>query len=76
MKLVFNFLGIIGVLFILLAFFLLQQKKVNDDDNLYNLLNVLGGVFLGFYGAYYKAWFTALLNFIWAIIAFLDFLNM
>lgn len=72
MQLFFNILGTIGVFLILLAFFLLQRKKLTDDDLFYNILNIIGGAFVGIYASYFKAWISVGLNFIWVIIAIFD----
>jgi len=72
MKLLFDILGIIGLVLILLAFVLLQRNKLSDDDHAYNLMNIVGGLALGAYGAYYGAWFSVVLNFVWAVVAGFD----
>jgi drug/metabolite transporter (DMT)-like permease len=72
MKVLFDILGIIGLVLILLAFFLLQRNKLSDDDHAYNLLNIVGGIALGVYGVYYKAWFSVILNAVWAVVAVWD----
>ncbi|MFC1780164.1 hypothetical protein ACFLY9_00505 [Patescibacteria group bacterium] len=75
MKLLFDISGIIGLVLILLAFLLLQKRKLTDDDHAYNLLNIVGGLALSIYGVYYKAWFSVILNIVWAVVAVWDLLK-
>lgn len=72
MKLFFDFLGTIGLLNILLAFLLLQKNKLTDDDNIYNLLNLTGSIFIAVYSSYYEAWISVALNIVWALISIFD----
>jgi hypothetical protein len=75
MKLLFDILGILGLIQILLAFFLLQRRKLTDDSHIYNVLNIVGGICLGTYGIYYKVWFSVVLNFVWAVVAVWDLIK-
>ena len=72
LSLIYNILGIAGLISILAAFFLLQMKKISDDDNIYNILNIIGGIFIGVYSFSYRAYFSVILNLVWSIVAFWD----
>jgi len=43
-RFVFNFIGIIGVVLILVAFFFLQLGKISSQKFLYPFLNMLGAI--------------------------------
>lgn len=72
---IFEICGIIGLSAILIAFILLQRSKLSDDSHLYNLLNIFGGIFIAIYTAYHKAWFSVILNVVWAFVALLDLIK-
>lgn len=42
----FNTIGIIGVILVLLAYFLLQIDKLPQDSIIYSLLNLIGSIFI------------------------------
>ena len=44
--LIFNLIGMLGTFFILIAYFLLQIKKLNSDSYIYILLNLFGSLFI------------------------------
>lgn len=72
MKLIFDLLGTFGLVNILIAFYLLQKNKLTDDDNIYNLLNLVGSVLVAVYSGYYGAWVSVILNIVWALISIVD----
>ena len=72
MKLLFDITGVLGLITILLAYFLLQKGRLSDDDHPYNILNLFGAICIGVYSSYYKAWFSVILNIVWALIAIYD----
>ncbi len=64
-----------GVFMILLAFFLLSTDRLRSDGKAYNLLNILGAVFLGI-----SAWMLDSLPFviletIWAVAGIYGFIK-
>jgi hypothetical protein len=75
MKIIYDILGAIGIVFILLAYFLLQRRKLTDDDHSYNILNALGALAIIIYSSYYKAWFSVVLNVVWFFIALFDLIG-
>lgn len=64
-----NLLGWIGALLILIAFFQINYKGVNNKKTV--LLNLLGGISLLVASAYKEAWFNVALNLVWVVIALL-----
>lgn len=71
----FNMVGSVGLIMILAAFALLQFRKISDDDLLYNLLNIIGAIFVGVYVWSFEAWISVVLNLVWAGIGLWDLLN-
>ncbi|WP_457560579.1 CBU_0592 family membrane protein [Caminibacter sp.] len=66
---IYNIIGIIGVFLIILAYFLLQSRKVTFDSLTYLLLNLFGSI--GILISLYKEWnFSAfLIQVFWIIIS-------
>jgi hypothetical protein len=62
-------LGWIGALQILTAYALISLKKVEGDSLFYQLLNIVGSVFLVVNTYYWRAFPSTLVNVVWAIIA-------
>jgi hypothetical protein len=62
-------LGWIGALQILTAYALISLKKVEGDSLFYQLLNIVGSIFLVINTYYWKAFPSTLVNVVWAIIA-------
>ena len=71
---VFDILGWLGTITIILAYFLLSINKIKNDI-CYQTLNLIGGLLMAI-GLFPKsAWFSFTLEIIWAIIAFLTILK-
>ena len=65
---IFDVLGWIGMILVLLAYGLLSTNKINNGK-IYQLLNLLAAIFMAI-GVFPKnAWFSFILQVIWAIIA-------
>ena len=63
-------IGIVGMVFILLAFILDEfVKKFNQDTVQYNLLNILGAGMLLYYAYIFVVWPFVILNLVWVIAA-------
>ena len=62
-------LGWIGALQILLAYALISLKKVEGDSLIYQVLNIVGSIFLLVNTYYWGAIPSTLVNLIWTIIA-------
>jgi len=69
MNILFQIIGGLGLFLILCSFFLMQREKITNKDLLYNILNSIGGILLGIYSVYYKAWFSVILNVLWVLVA-------
>lgn len=64
----FDIIGWIGMILVLVAYALLSTNKIKNGM-LYQVLNLLAGVFMAI-GLYPKdAWFSFTLQIIWAIVA-------
>ena len=65
---IFDVLGWIGMILVLLAYGLLSTNKINNGK-IYQLLNLFAAIFMAI-GVFPKnAWFSFILQVIWAIIA-------
>lgn len=69
-----SFVGIAGMLMILVAFALVQSHKVDVDNLWYNALNFVGSAFLIVYAIPPLSWPFIILNTVWALIALKDLL--
>ena len=61
--------GWIGMIFILVAYWLVSAKKVEGGARLYQLLNFVGALGIIWNTFVQQAWPAMLLNVIWALIA-------
>lgn len=71
---IFNVLGWIGMILVLVAYLLLSTNKVNNGI-LYQLLNLLAATFMAIGLFPTKAWFSFLLQVIWGIIAVISIIK-
>ncbi len=63
-------IGIIGMVFILAAFILIEVSGyLTRDSKWYNIMNILGSVFLIFYAYALSSWPFLILNAVWAMTA-------
>ena len=69
MKLLMDILGWVGALSVVLAYASVSFRKIRPDALLYQLLNVVGGLFLALNTAYYHAYPSAFVNLVWISIA-------
>ncbi len=68
-ELLSNIIGIIGVIVILIAYMLLQVKKICPYSFLYSFLNFIGSLMILF-SLYYQWNFPAvIIEFVWSIIS-------
>ncbi len=65
-------IGGAGALILLLAFFLNESHKINQDSLSYDLLNFIGAVLLVSYAFILKSTPFLVLNSIWALVALRD----
>jgi hypothetical protein len=66
----YNALGVIGALLILFGFYRISSGKWNGKSFWYELDNVLGATCLVIYQVHMGAFISAVLNVIWAVVAF------
>ena len=59
----------IGAFLILLAFWLLQSKRVGPDDTRYQLMNLVGAGLLATAAFMTEGWAFVVLNTVWALVA-------
>lgn len=69
---IFDILGWVGMILVLVAYALLSTNKINNGK-LYQVLNFLAALFMAIGLFPTKAWFSFSLQIIWAIIAFVSF---
>ncbi len=71
---IFDICGWIGMILVLLAYMLLSTNKINNGL-LYQVLNLLAGIFMAI-GLYPKnAWFSFTLQIIWALVAMVSIIK-
>lgn len=65
---IFDILGWIGMILVLLAYALLSTNKI-ENGKLYQFINLIGAILMaiGLYPT--KAWFSFTLQIIWALVA-------
>ena len=65
---IFDILGWIGMILVLVAYGLLSTNKV-ENGKLYQMLNLIAAIFMAIGLFPTKAWFSFTLQVIWALIA-------
>ena len=71
---IFDIYGWIGMILVLVAYMLLSTNKINNGL-LYQVLNLLAGIFMAI-GLYPKnAWFSFTLQIIWALVAIVSIMK-
>jgi len=71
----FNILGWIGMVLVLLAYALLSTNKIKNGA-LYQILNLIAAIFMAIGLFPTKAWFSFALQIIWGIIAIVSIIKM
>ncbi len=72
----FTFIGVAGLLCLLLAFFLAESGKVKTSLRAYTLLNATGSFFLIIYSIHISAWVFTVLNIVWFVVAILNVIRL
>jgi hypothetical protein len=70
MNLIIEIIGWLGMLLILIAYYLISSRRLEAKSVLYQLLNLGGAVGIVINAFYHKAFPSLALNTIWALIAF------
>jgi len=68
----FDAIGWLGAAFLLVAYAMISSKKLEADSTTYQLLNIIGSVFLVANTIFYRAYPSSFVNVIWAVIAILS----
>ncbi|VVB83016.1 Uncharacterised protein [uncultured archaeon] len=66
---IYQIAGWLGVVLLIVAYFLLSVKKLKFNSIIYNLLNFLGAIGIIVSTIATQSWPSVMLNFVWAIIA-------
>ena len=66
----FDTIGWAGAAFILVAYAMISAKKLDADSTAYQLLNIIGSLFLVANTIFYRAYPSSFVNVIWMGIAF------
>jgi hypothetical protein len=65
----FDAIGWAGAAFLLVAYAMISAKKLDADSTAYQLLNIIGSLFLVANTIFYRAYPSSFVNVIWAGIA-------
>ena len=65
-------IGILGMVLILLAFFMNQTHRWKDTDLIYDTTNLAGGILLMVYAIMLKSWPFLILNAVWSLVSARD----
>lgn len=68
-KILFDIIGWIGSFAVVLAYALNSYQKIKSDSYGFLFLNLIGGLCLIVYTAFYSAYANTFLNIVWVIIA-------
>lgn len=69
-------IGWVGTFLLILAYYLVSNKKVSGTSSFYQLLNLFGALFVGVNVFYQQAWPAFTLQIIWGIIAIISLAKM
>lgn len=69
MELLSNIFGWVGMILILIAFYLVSNKKVEPNSKPYQLMNLFGAIGIVINTYFNQAWPAMMLNVVWALIA-------
>lgn len=68
-------IGIIGAVFTLFAFYMLQSDKWDSHSRTYDAINFASGVLLAIYAFDGQVWPFFVINIVWAAVALRDLLR-
>ena len=66
---------IVGAILVLIAFVLMQQKRLTQDSFAYLLLNTLGSIILGIVALHGRQWGFLLLEVVWGAVSLMGLLS-
>ena len=67
--LIIEIVGWIGMFLVLLAYFLITNKKLDRESRLYHGMNLIGALLVGLNAIINEAYPSSVLNIVWAFIA-------
>ena len=65
-------IGIVGMVLILIAFFMNQTHRWKDTDLIYDITNLAGGLLLAVYAILLNSWPFLILNAVWSLVSARD----
>lgn len=71
MNILIEIIGWVGMMFIVLAYYLVSHKDIKGSSRTYQMMNLFGAIFIGFNVFYNGVWSSFALQIVWAIIAIL-----
>jgi hypothetical protein len=72
MELFFQIVGWLGTFLIIFAYFSISSGRLNATSKKYQLLNLIGAIFVGLNVFHQNAWPAFTLQIVWAIIAIIS----
>ncbi len=69
METTIQIIGWVGTFLILLAYYLVSNKKVGAESRMYQAMNLIGAICMGINVFYQQAWPAVALQTIWGVIA-------
>lgn len=75
MELFAQIVGWVGTLLVIAAYFLISNKKIKGDNDLYEMMNLFGAIGVGINVFYQRAWPAVALQVVWGIIAIASFVK-
>ena len=75
-KISMEILGWFGAINLLIAYYLIQTKRVTLDHNLYLILNIVGAFCLMINTVYYRAYPSVVTNLVWFVIGTIVAINL
>lgn len=67
---IYDYIGIVGAIFILFGFWRVVIGRWTGKSFLYELDNLLGSILVLIYQVHYKVYISVVVNIVWAIVAF------
>lgn len=75
MNLLIEIIGWVGMFLVVLAYYLVSHKNISGSSSVYQLMNLVGAVFVGVNVYYNQAWSSFALQCVWATIAIISLIN-
>lgn len=69
MNILIEIIGWIGMVSIVVAYYLVSHKEIRGSSRMYQLMNLFGAIFIGVNVYYNRVWSSFALQCVWAVIA-------